>query len=200
MPELLAELAATLAAVPPDEPVFFEDEYDLALNPKSGPDWTPAGQRKELVTPGQNKKRYLAGALNKKTNEIVIVCGSRKTSELFIAVLQDTMLRSADARRVHMVLDNCIIHKSERSAAAIARCGDRLQCHLLPPYCPEGNAIERLWLDVHNNVTRNHRHAQIELVLDDALHYIDGRGARAVATLKGLPAEGRIGPFLCTDV
>ncbi len=76
--------------------------------------------------------------------------------------------------------------------------GDRLQSHFLLSYCPEGNAIERLWLDVHNNVTGSHRHAQIELVLDDALHCIDsrdGRGARAVATLKALPAEGRIGVF-----
>ncbi|MFP2924295.1 hypothetical protein ACLESO_03555 [Pyxidicoccus sp. 3LG] len=29
--------------------------------------------------------------------------------------------------------------------------------HFLPPYCPEGNRIERLWLDLHANVTRNHR-------------------------------------------
>ena len=108
------------------------------------------------------------------------------------------MLRYAEAPRVHMVLDHYIIHKSKRSLAAMASYGDCLECHFLPPYCPEGNAIERLWLDVHNNVTRNHRHELIEAVLDDALHYIDsrdGRGARAVATLKGLPAEGRTGAF-----
>jgi transposase len=27
----------------------------------------------------------------------------------------------------------------------------------LPPYCPDHNRIERIWRDLHDNVTRNHR-------------------------------------------
>lgn len=192
----LATLAATIAALPADEPVVYEDECDIHLNPKSGPDWTPAGKRKVLMTPGQNEKRYLAGALNKKTNEIVIISSNRKSSNLFIALVQELMLRYADAPKVHVVLDNYIIHKSKKSLAAVAAYGERLQCHFLPPYCPEGNAIERLWLDVHANVTRNHRHTEVDMVLDDALNYIDardGRGSRAVAKLRAIPAELRFG-------
>jgi transposase len=26
----------------------------------------------------------------------------------------------------------------------------------LPPYCPDHNRIERVWKDLHDNVTRNH--------------------------------------------
>jgi transposase len=29
--------------------------------------------------------------------------------------------------------------------------------HFLPPYCPDDNRIERLWKDLHDNVTRNHK-------------------------------------------
>jgi transposase len=29
--------------------------------------------------------------------------------------------------------------------------------HPLPPYCPKANRIERVWEDLHANVTRNHR-------------------------------------------
>jgi len=29
--------------------------------------------------------------------------------------------------------------------------------HFLPPYCPDDNRIERVWLDLHSNGTRNHR-------------------------------------------
>jgi DDE superfamily endonuclease len=32
----------------------------------------------------------------------------------------------------------------------------RVVLHFLPPYCPQANRIERVWLDVHANVTRNH--------------------------------------------
>ena len=30
------------------------------------------------------------------------------------------------------------------------------------PYCPDDNRIERVWLDLHANVTRNHRCRTIE--------------------------------------
>ena len=34
--------------------------------------------------------------------------------------------------------------------------GDLFQLHFLPPYSPDHNAIERVWREVHANVTRNH--------------------------------------------
>jgi len=40
----------------------YEDEVDIHLNPKIGLDWMGLGQQKEVVTPGKNVKRYLAGA------------------------------------------------------------------------------------------------------------------------------------------
>ena len=56
------------------------------------------------------------------------------------------------ARRVHLIVDNHII----------AQFGDRVVLHLLPPYRPSDNRIERVWLDLHANVTRNHRCKSIE--------------------------------------
>ncbi len=50
-----------------EHPVFYEDEVDIHLNPKIGADWQLRGQQKRVVTPGQNEKYYLAGALNSGT-------------------------------------------------------------------------------------------------------------------------------------
>jgi transposase len=41
--------------------------------------------------------------------------------------------------------------------AWLALHGARIRLEFLPPYCPQENRIERLWLDLHANVTRNHR-------------------------------------------
>lgn len=60
--EQVAALDAELAQLPETDIVLYEDEIDIHLNPKSGPDWMPPGIRKDLVTPGQNCKRYIAGA------------------------------------------------------------------------------------------------------------------------------------------
>ena len=60
------------------------------------------------------------------------------------------------ARTIHVILDNFIIHKSRMTRAWLAQFGAKIQLHFLPPYCPEENRIERIWLDLHANVTRNH--------------------------------------------
>ncbi len=186
--EQLAKMEAELDALPPEDVVLYEDEVDVHLNPKSGPDWTPPGQRKTLMTPGRNAKWFMAGALERsERKELVIVTGQRKASALFIALCQDVARRYADRGNVHLVVDNYVIHHSKKTLKAVEALGGKVVLHYLPPYSPQGNPIERVWLNLHDNVTRNHRHTNIEALVDDALHYLDqydGRGARAVAGLR----------------
>lgn len=41
---------------------MYRDEVDPHLNPRIGGDWMVPGQQKEVVTLGQNQKKYLVGA------------------------------------------------------------------------------------------------------------------------------------------
>lgn len=41
----------------------------------------------------------------------------------------------------------------------------------LPPYCPKENKIEWVWLDVHANVTRNHRCPDMEQLMRQVVAY-----------------------------
>jgi hypothetical protein len=61
---------------------------------------------------------------------------------------------------------------SRVSRAALAQM-PRIQLHFLPPYCPDENRIERLWLDLHANVTRNHKHANLPGLCQDVATYLD---------------------------
>ena len=145
-----------------EEPVFFEDEMDVHLNPKIGRDWTLKGQRRYVRTPGQNRKRFVAGALNALTGKLTWVAAHSKASDLFCALVWKLVGDYRDARRIHIILDNYIIHASKRTKHFLAQFGDRVVLHFLPPYCPDANRIERVWLDLHANVTRNHRCLAIE--------------------------------------
>lgn len=147
-----------------DEPVFYADEIDIHLNPKIGPDWMLPGQQRLVLTPGQNRKRYVAGAMRAGSRQVSWVTGESKSSELFCALVW-RLLSDHKVRRIHLILDNFIIHSSKKTAAFLAQFGDRVALHFLPPYCPDANRIERLWLDVHANVTRNHRCGSIEEVM-----------------------------------
>jgi transposase len=140
-----------------DEVAYFEDEIDIHLNPRIGRDWTLPGRQRLVVTPGKNRKRYIAGALAVDRGDLVFVAAERKNSDLFLALLKKLRLHHRRARRIHLVLDNYGIHTSRRVQTYLAEHADRFRLHFLPPYSPEHNAIERLWREVHANITRNHR-------------------------------------------
>jgi transposase len=53
----LAWIRRLIGNLGPDEVAVYEDEVDIHLNPKIGPDWMLPGQQKEVRTPGQNQKR-----------------------------------------------------------------------------------------------------------------------------------------------
>jgi transposase len=152
----LNELARLVASLPRREVAVYEDEVDIHLNPKIGLDWMVRGQQKEVLTPGQNEKRYLAGALDVRTGQLTWVEGVKKTSELFVDLLAKLYHAYPRAKVIHVILDNYRIHSSRYAEWALGCAGGRIQLHFLPPYCPKANRIERVWEDLHGNVTRNH--------------------------------------------
>lgn len=181
----LNRIGQVLAALPRREAAFYEDEVDIHLNPKIGLDWMGAGQQKEVRTPGQNEKRYLAGALDVRTGVVTWVEGVRKTSYLFLDLLDRLLRAYPQARRLHLVLDNYRIHSSEIVRAALGGyLAGRITLHFLPPYCPDNNRIERVWQDLHANVTRNHRCATMAALMEEVRYYLRKRNRnkqRAVA-------------------
>jgi transposase len=171
----IRELRALEAERRPREVVLFADEVDINLNPRIGRDWMLPGQQKLVLTPGQNQKAYIAGAYDPRTGRIVCVDGDRKAVWLFLNLLRALLVVYRSARKIHLILDNYGIHKSEAVVAFLQEVGGKIQLHFLPPYCPEENRIERLWKDVHDNITRNHRCKRLEELLDQVSAYLASR-------------------------
>jgi len=161
-----------LASLPRRHLAVYEDEVDIHLNPKIGWDWMVRGQQKEVVTPGQNVKRYLAGALDVRSGLVTWVEGERKCSALFIALLERLSAYNPRAKVIHVILDNYRIHDSTITQAALRGYGGRIRLHFLPPYCPNDNRIERVWEDLHANVTRNHRCAGMDALIVEVREHL----------------------------
>jgi transposase len=172
----LNQLQNLIAALPRRERIFYEDEVDIHLNPKIGLDWMGHGQQKEALTPGKNEKRYLAGALDVRSGMLIWVEGVRKTSYLFLDLLDELRKRYPRARRLHVILDNYRIHSSTVVQAALGGyLAGKVELHFLPPYCPDHNKIERVWKDLHANVTRNHRCRSINHLMREVRYYLNKR-------------------------
>lgn len=157
--------------------LVFADELDIHLLPKVGYQWMPKGEVVEVVTPGQNQKRYLAGALNHLTGRVVSCIGERKTAGLFLALLKalDAAYPAATYSRLYVVVDNFRIHKAN-TVAQWLETHPRIELLFLPTYCPKANPIERVFWEVHDKCTRNHRRKQIGQLVGDVEQHLKVNG------------------------
>jgi len=166
----LSKIRTLLRDVPANEAAFFEDEVDVNTNPKIGAMWMWRGEQAEVLTPGTNSKRYLAGSLNWRTGEVILSApGSRRNADLFLRHLDELRRRFRCYRRLHVICDNASFHKPKRCKKIreyMAKWGHRIVLHFLPTYAPETNPIERVWWHLHEEITRNHRCQTIEELLD----------------------------------
>ena len=177
--------------LPADEVVLYVDEVDIHLNPKIGPDWTKRGRQKKVLTPGCNEKRYLAGAWNPKTRRLIYVEGERKNSLLFLELLHTLATKVyPNAKRIHLILDNYGIHDSLQVRLAMkSAAAEKLELHFLPPYCPDHNRIERIWKDLHDNVTRNHRCTTMDELMAEVRSYLHPKPTWSSRLRKDMPHD-----------
>jgi transposase len=186
----LNAIRGLLATLPRRHVAVYEDEVDIHLNPKIGLDWMGRGQQKEVQTPGQNVKRYLAGALDVRTGQLHWAEGPRKTSALFLSLLSHLLRVYAQAPVIHVVLDNYRIHDSKIVQAALRWWGGRIRLHFLPPYCPNDNKIERVWQDLHANVTRNHTCRSMTALMREVRYYLRKRNRKVSRSRSSLSSQG----------
>src|SRR5258708_5297765 len=94
------------------QPALYSDADDLHLNPKIGRDWMLRGHQRRIVTPGNNDKFYLAGALDVRTGRLHTTGAARKNIGLFCQLLWLLATRYRRAERIHLIVDNYGIHKA----------------------------------------------------------------------------------------
>ncbi len=166
-------LRRKLARVGPREVILFSDEVDIDFNPKIGFMWMPCGEQTEIPTPGKNQKAYLAGVLNIATGNILAVEGRRKNSQIFIELLLHVAKAYRWATRIHILVDQYGVHFSRATNHALQLLGGRVVLHRIPAYSPMLNAIERLWKQLHDAVTRNHRFQTMRRLLNAVWAFLE---------------------------
>src|SRR5215471_14175220 len=175
--EKLARIRHVLETLGKRAVVLFADELDIHLRPKVGYQWMPQGETVKLVTPGQNQKHYLTGALEPKTGRRVYCTGYRKTNGLFRTLLDGLEKRDTKARfdKVYVVVDNYGIHKAQAVERWLAG-HPRFTLLFLPTYCPQANPLERAFGDVHDKCTRNHQRHRLEELVKDVEQHLSTNG------------------------
>ncbi|WP_103686557.1 IS630 family transposase, partial [Escherichia coli] len=169
--EKMAAIHDALEKCSVENPVFYEDEVDIHLNPKIGADWQLRGQQKRVITPGQNEKYYLAGALHSGAGKVSYVGGSSKSSVLFINLLQHLKATYRRAKTITLIVDNYVIHKSEKTQNWLKK-NPKIRVIYQPVYSPWVNHVERLWQALHDTITRNHKCRAMWQLLKKVRHFM----------------------------
>jgi transposase len=175
--EKLARIRYAVEQLRAGAALFFADELDIHLLPKVGYQWMPKGTQVEVLTPGTNEKRYLAGALDITTGTLTHCVWYRKTTGLFLDLL-DTLDRTHPAPlypHLTVVIDNAKIHQAKKVQKWLAT-HPRFELLYLPTYCPQANPIERAFGDVHDKCTRNHTRKQMWQLVQDVKQHLQVNG------------------------
>ena len=138
---------------------------DAQRHPSGGPD------------PGHQREALLGGALEISTGAITHCVWYRKTTGLFLDLL-DTLDRTHPAplfTHLTVVADNAKIHQAGKVQQWLAA-HPRFELLYLPTYCPRANPIERAFGDVHDKCTRNHTRKRIGQLVQDVKQHLRVNG------------------------
>ena len=173
----LARIRYLVENLPKQAALFFADELDINLLPKLGYEWMLRGTQREVETPGQNEKRYLAGALNYLTGKLLHVRGEKKNRFLFINLLEaiDRAYPVRKFTKIYLVVDNYKIHKAQAVVEWLSK-HPRFELVWLPSYCPRANPIERAFGDVHDKCTRHHKRKRLRDLVGDVVWHLQVNG------------------------
>jgi len=162
--QALADSSATVIA---------EDECDMHLLPVLRAMWQRVGQQLRIVTPGQNAKRAVFGALNLRTGEWFYELNARKRGIEFIDFLS-RLLAAYPTGPIYVIVDNASIHTSHAVQAWLTR-NARLQLVYLPTYAGHRlNPVEKVWWALKDGLSANYSFKKLA-DLDDAIrHYFVG--------------------------
>ena len=117
--------------------VWFSDETGILGDPR--PRWMKIGEKEKVPYFGMHLRTNVVGAVNPKTGELFSLIVSYMNNDFF-QVFLNKLAEETKGRKIVMVSDNATWHKVKKLKWRY------IEPKYLPPYSPDLNPIERLWL------------------------------------------------------
>jgi putative transposase len=150
--------------------VFFGDETGIEGDPKPRRRWAKKGVVTTVPYTGDHVRENVIGAVLSRTGELLCHVVPYVDSEWFALFISElaatTRLRHQAGRRIVLVLDNASWHKVKSLP------WEHIEVKYLPPYSPDYNPIEHLWLVLKSRWFNNHHcntHEELAQRVDQAL-------------------------------
>ena len=121
--------------------LWYGDEMGVEGDPRPRRRWAKVGEKTRVTRNGDHLRMNVSGMICPRTGEAFLLEFTHSDSVVFQAFLDEANRHvQTERKRNVLILDNASWHKVKR-----LRWG-KFEPLLLPPYSPDFNPIERLWL------------------------------------------------------
>lgn len=135
---------AIVEGLGPDDVILFMDGVHPLHNTVAAHGWFKKGKAAHLPSNTGRKRVNLNGALDIKGKKVNVMECDRINAQAVIGHL-GRLATEYPTGKIHIVLDNARYYRSKVVRAFLEE-HPRIGLVFLPPYCPNLNIIERLWL------------------------------------------------------
>lgn len=142
--QFLAQLNKLKETKSSNDPLLYMDGVHPQHNSLPAYGWFPTGEETPLKTNTGRKRLNINGALNSETHEIYINESETLNATSTIALLRDLEKQYPEAENIYIVVDNAKYYKSKLVQEFLQT--SKIKLLYLPPYAPNLNLIERVWL------------------------------------------------------
>lgn len=153
--EFIAEYEKIKDNLKEHDSIHFMDASHPTHNTTPSYGWIKKGKEGDKFIPTNTGRARinLHGTLNLKTKDTTVLTAETVNYQTVIETL-NRLIKKYPHGKIHLILDNARYYHS-KEVAEWRRHHTRVKLHFIPPYSPNLNIIERLWLYYHKQVTHN---------------------------------------------
>lgn len=134
----------------PEDKIYFLDGSHPHHNNESSYGWIPKGEERWIKTNTGRKRLNINGALNLDGLTVLTRLEETINADAMVLLIKNIEQHQPEGE-IHLILDNARYNHAIKVKEYVANSG-RIHLVFLPPYSPNLNIIERLWLFLHQKV------------------------------------------------
>ena len=146
--------------------LFFFDESRFGSHSKAGHGWFEKGKRTSIKVKLGFQNFYIYSAVNPISGDDFTLKMPNVDTTCMNVFLEEMSKEIGESEAV-IIMDGAGWHKSKDLVIP-----KNITIKLLPPYCPELNPVERLWLYIKQNTIRNKIYENISSLEDVVCDFI----------------------------
>ena len=158
----------------PEDQIYFMDGCHPLHNSIAAYCWVKRGSEKELKSNTGRKRININGAYNLEKQEVIYQEDERINAESTCKLLDKTT-RQQPTGMIFIIADNARYYRS-KIVRAYLEAHPRMEIIFLPPYSPNLNTIERLWLLLKKKVLYNRYFESFDQFRKACIDFLEGIG------------------------